>query len=285
MLPCLRGFSRCSPPSRGLPAHAAAAAHFRRALQGNGGRRHARATPNSASCWPRTRALSTRGCTVTVEKLVQMYPDGRMDILTRGQRRFEISSLNEEKDYLQAEVEFLRRRRFRSHPPELREQALYEYQELSAVASAAEHGEPESERSAAQLSTGAEPARSGFPAWPVAASLGNGAAEATQSSIWRNIFRGSAHGAREGTGADQRLRREARGDLADGRVVIRGEMQRLRTASSFAMSAAIHGSLLAWLIVAAATEPRGRPRASTSRRFSRTRNTWCGTACATNCPT
>ena len=29
-----------------------------------------------------------------------------MDILTRGQRRFEIVRLNEEKDYLQAEVEF-----------------------------------------------------------------------------------------------------------------------------------------------------------------------------------
>src|SRR5213082_477318 len=44
------------------------------------------------------------GCTVMVEKVLEMYPDGRMDILTRGQRRFEIVSLNEEKDYLQAEV-------------------------------------------------------------------------------------------------------------------------------------------------------------------------------------
>ena len=35
-----------------------------------------------------------------------MYADGRMDVLTRGQRRFEILSLNEEKEYLQAEVEF-----------------------------------------------------------------------------------------------------------------------------------------------------------------------------------
>ncbi len=43
------------------------------------------------------------GCTVTVEKLLQMYPDGRMDVMTRGQRRFEIVSLSEEKEYLQAE--------------------------------------------------------------------------------------------------------------------------------------------------------------------------------------
>src|ERR1035437_735986 len=46
------------------------------------------------------------GCTVMVEKVLEMYPDGRMDILTRGQRRFEIVSLNEEKEYLQGEVEF-----------------------------------------------------------------------------------------------------------------------------------------------------------------------------------
>ena len=33
------------------------------------------------------------GCTVMVEKVLEMYPDGRMDILTRGQRRFEILQL------------------------------------------------------------------------------------------------------------------------------------------------------------------------------------------------
>src|SRR5262245_60916135 len=46
------------------------------------------------------------GCTVKVEKVVEMYSDGRMDILTRGQRRFEIVSLNEEKSYLQGEVSY-----------------------------------------------------------------------------------------------------------------------------------------------------------------------------------
>src|SRR5271157_1901776 len=50
--------------------------------------------------------IGSTGCTVKVEKLLQMYPDGRMDILTRGQRRFEIVTLNEEKEYLQAEVNY-----------------------------------------------------------------------------------------------------------------------------------------------------------------------------------
>src|SRR5271154_7478276 len=46
------------------------------------------------------------GCTVVVEQVVTRYEDGRMDILTRGARRFEIVLLNEEKVYLRGEVEF-----------------------------------------------------------------------------------------------------------------------------------------------------------------------------------
>ncbi|HEY1493608.1 MAG TPA: LON peptidase substrate-binding domain-containing protein, partial [Candidatus Solibacter sp.] len=46
------------------------------------------------------------GCTVLVDKVLEMYPDGRMDIMTRGQQRFEIVRLIEEKDYLQAEVTY-----------------------------------------------------------------------------------------------------------------------------------------------------------------------------------
>jgi ATP-dependent Lon protease len=46
------------------------------------------------------------GCTVIVEKLVTTYPDGRLDILARGSRRFEIILLNQEKSYLRGEVDF-----------------------------------------------------------------------------------------------------------------------------------------------------------------------------------
>jgi Lon protease-like protein len=70
------------------------------------------------------------GCTVTVEKLLQIYPDGRMDILTRGQRRFEIVSLNEEKDYLQAEVNYFDDEDLVEPSAELRGQALSNYQTL-----------------------------------------------------------------------------------------------------------------------------------------------------------
>jgi len=65
------------------------------------------------------------GCTVMVEKVLEMYPDGRMDIMTLGQRRFEIVSLNEDKDYLQAEVEFFDDDDLSPVPAELRDLAQF----------------------------------------------------------------------------------------------------------------------------------------------------------------
>ena len=73
------------------------------------------------------------GCTVIVEKLQQMYPDGRMDVLTRGRRRFEIQSLNEEKAYLQAEVSFFDDDDFSETPTELRDRAVSQYRALSQL--------------------------------------------------------------------------------------------------------------------------------------------------------
>lgn len=81
------------------------------------------------------------GCTVVVEKLNELYPDGRMDVITRGRRRFEVLSLNEDKDYLQAEVQFFEDDDFRPAPPEIREQALTHYRALSRLNAAREIGE------------------------------------------------------------------------------------------------------------------------------------------------
>lgn len=46
------------------------------------------------------------GCAVRVENVITRYDDGRMDILTVGARRFHILGLNQEKAFLQGEVEF-----------------------------------------------------------------------------------------------------------------------------------------------------------------------------------
>jgi Lon protease-like protein len=85
------------------------------------------------------------GCTVMVEKVLEMYPDGRMDILTCGQRRFEIVSLNEDKTYLQGEVEFFDDDDLAPVPAEVRELALSNYRALSRLGSARGHGDPDLE--------------------------------------------------------------------------------------------------------------------------------------------
>ncbi|MBI3935299.1 MAG: LON peptidase substrate-binding domain-containing protein [Acidobacteria bacterium] len=50
--------------------------------------------------------LETTGCTASITEVVRKYPDGRMDILVQGKRRFEISMLNQEKSYLRGQPQF-----------------------------------------------------------------------------------------------------------------------------------------------------------------------------------
>jgi Lon protease-like protein len=70
------------------------------------------------------------GCTVIVEKVLKTYPDGKLDIIAVGRRRFEVVMLNEEKDYLQGEVQFFDDDE--SGPPalEVQHQALTQYKSL-----------------------------------------------------------------------------------------------------------------------------------------------------------
>jgi Lon protease-like protein len=64
------------------------------------------------------------GCTVMVEKVVNRYPDGRFDVITRGLRRFEIVSLDHEKAYLRGEVEYFEDEDSAPAADELRARAL-----------------------------------------------------------------------------------------------------------------------------------------------------------------
>jgi Lon protease-like protein len=82
------------------------------------------------------------GCTVAVEKVLEMYPDGRMDILTIGKRRFEVTALNEDKPYLQGEVSFFDDEDFPPAPPDVREEALERYKTLDALAGGGERESP-----------------------------------------------------------------------------------------------------------------------------------------------
>jgi Lon protease-like protein len=51
--------------------------------------------------------LAEIGCTATVLNVANKYPDGSMDIVTKGRDRFEVMQLNRERAFLQAEVLYL----------------------------------------------------------------------------------------------------------------------------------------------------------------------------------
>jgi Lon protease-like protein len=50
--------------------------------------------------------LTDTGCTATIEGVLREYPDGRLDIVTLGRRRFELLLVNEERNFLRGAVEF-----------------------------------------------------------------------------------------------------------------------------------------------------------------------------------
>ena len=50
--------------------------------------------------------MCSAGCSAWVDEVLKKYPNGRMDIVTRGDRRFIIGQLDESKPYLQATVDY-----------------------------------------------------------------------------------------------------------------------------------------------------------------------------------
>lgn len=52
-------------------------------------------------------SLATIGCTAEIINVLKKYPDGRMNILAEGKRRFEVFEINQERPFLRAEVFYL----------------------------------------------------------------------------------------------------------------------------------------------------------------------------------
>jgi Lon protease-like protein len=50
--------------------------------------------------------IQTAGCTARILKIIRRYEDGRLDILTRGQRRYLIKEMYDNKAYLEARVTY-----------------------------------------------------------------------------------------------------------------------------------------------------------------------------------
>jgi len=89
------------------------------------------------------KGIVNTGCTASIEKVVRTYPDGRMDLLTIGRRRFEIMLLNDEKAYLRGVVEFFDDEESEPITPEVRKRVMESYNEIRNLESSDEAETPE----------------------------------------------------------------------------------------------------------------------------------------------
>ena len=89
--------------------------------------------------------IANAGCTVVVEKVLRRYPDGRFDLIARGQRRFEIVSLDQEKDYLRGEVEFFADEDAAPADADLRRQAIEELGKIQQALDESSERKPDPE--------------------------------------------------------------------------------------------------------------------------------------------
>ncbi|MBV9769277.1 MAG: LON peptidase substrate-binding domain-containing protein [Bryobacterales bacterium] len=89
------------------------------------------------------KGIVNTGCTATVEKVLKKYPDGRMDLITLGRRRFEIILLNDEKAYLRGAVEYFDDEAADPLPPEVRTRVIESYNDLRSLGEMDQVHEPE----------------------------------------------------------------------------------------------------------------------------------------------
>lgn len=81
------------------------------------------------------KGLVNTGCTATVERVIKQYPDGRMDIMTLGRRRFEILLLNSERTFLRGSVEFFDDEPSDPVTPEIQKLVVDGHKEIQALLS------------------------------------------------------------------------------------------------------------------------------------------------------
>jgi Lon protease-like protein len=89
------------------------------------------------------KGIVNTGCTAAIDKVVKEYPDGRMDLLVIGRRRFEIILLNDEKPYLRGAVEFFDDENLDPPSPEVQQRALAGYNEVVDLEQPEERVDPE----------------------------------------------------------------------------------------------------------------------------------------------
>lgn len=64
--------------------------------------------------------MATMGCTAEIVSLVKQYPDGKMDILARGQKPFQVKEVFDDKAYFEATIDCIEEAS-ESYPPASKE--------------------------------------------------------------------------------------------------------------------------------------------------------------------
>ena len=70
------------------------------------------------------------GCTGVVQEVIRRYPDGQLDLIASGRRRFEVEDLDESKSFLQAHVDYFDDVDGPGPSDDLRKRAIFACQEL-----------------------------------------------------------------------------------------------------------------------------------------------------------
>jgi len=86
--------------------------------------------------------LASAGCSARVDRVLKRYPDGRLDVVARGERRFEILFLDEQKPYLQAAVHFFDDEPDSGPPPEASARLSELFQQAASLLSASPSPDP-----------------------------------------------------------------------------------------------------------------------------------------------
>ena len=79
------------------------------------------------------KGIVNTGCTAVIERVLREYPDGRLDILALGRRRFEIERINDERAFLRGEVDYFDDEDEALPEDEYRARAISGYNELRAL--------------------------------------------------------------------------------------------------------------------------------------------------------
>jgi Lon protease-like protein len=80
-------------------------------------------------------SLATIGCTAEILNVLKKHPDGRMNILAEGKKRFEVLQVNSERAFLRADVFYLHDEDDPAAPTDI-EKAIRLHQEIMKLAGA-----------------------------------------------------------------------------------------------------------------------------------------------------